>query len=113
MDQSEEKVEFRWPWTLMPFESADGWIEEVKNGLRVNDPLYGKDIFVSGRKEGENLILVDNDTDGTYAIVRFEAAPGGLALKFSTIEILKTSKELAIKLKKDHTDAVNEIEAKG
>jgi len=107
MDQYEEKVEFSWPWTMMSIELAGEWIEEVKKGLGVKDPIYGKDIFVSGRKDDENLLLVDNDTDGTYAIVRFEVARGGLGLKCSTIEILKTREELAMKLKKDHINALN------
>ncbi len=107
MDQCEEKVVFSWPWTMIPIELADEWIEEVKKGLAVNDPIYGKDIFVSGRKDDENLLLVDNDTDGTYAIVRFEVAKGGLGLKYSTIEILKTRRELAMKIKKDHINALN------
>lgn len=98
---------------MMPLELAGEWIEEVKKGLGVNDPIYGKDIFVSGRKDGENLLLVDNDTDGTYAIVRFEKAIGGLGLRCSTIEILKTSEELAIKLNKDHINAVNNSANKG
>lgn len=107
MDQTEEKVEFNWPWTMIPLELVGEWIEEVNKGLEVNDPIYGKDIFVSGRKDGDNLLLVDNDTDGTYAIVRFTKAITGLSLKCSTIEILKTSEEVAIKLKQDHVDAVN------
>jgi hypothetical protein len=107
MDQTEEKVEFHWPWTMIPLELVGEWIEEVKKGLEVDDPLYGKDIFVSGRKDGGNLLLVDNDSDGTYAIVQYARAMGSGGLKCSTIEILKTSEEVAIMLKQDQIDAVN------
>lgn len=70
MSDTEVIIEFKWPWTMMPLELTDEWIEEVKKGLPKSDPLYGKDIFVSGRKEDDNLLLMDNDTDGTYAIVK-------------------------------------------
>ncbi len=39
MDQTEEKVEFHWPWTMIPPELVGEWIEEVKKGLEVDDPL--------------------------------------------------------------------------
>ena len=90
----------------MPLELADEWIEEVKKGLPKSDPLYGKDIFVSGRKEDDNLLLVDNDTDGTYAIVRFAVDMGGRRLKCSVIEILETRTDLVDKLRQDHITAV-------
>ena len=91
----------------MPVELVGEWIEEVQMGLEVDDPLYGKDIFVSGHKKSDNLLLVDNDSDGTCAIVKYATAIGRVGLKCSTIEILKTSKEVAIMLKQDHIDAVN------
>jgi hypothetical protein len=34
MDQTEEKVEFNWPWTMIPLELVDEWIEEVKKRIR-------------------------------------------------------------------------------
>jgi len=107
MDQPEERVEFHWPWTMIPLELSGEWIEEVKKGLEVDDPLYGKDIFVSGRKDGDNVLLVENDSDGTYVIVRYTKAIGRVGVKFSTIEIFKTSADMAKKLKQDHDDTVN------
>lgn len=92
---------------MMPLELAEEWIEEVKKGLEVSDLIYGKDIFVSGRNDSENLLLIDNDSDGTYAIIRYSKAIGGVCLKCSTIEIYQTSAEVAKRLKKDHIDAIN------
>jgi hypothetical protein len=106
MDQPEEKVEFHWPWTMIPLELVGEWIEEVKKGLEGDDSLYGKDIFVSGRKDDDNLLLVENDSDGLYAIVRYAKAISDVGLKFSTIEIFKTSVEVAIRLKQDHVERV-------
>ena len=53
------------------------------------------------------MLLVENDSDGTYAIVQYARAMGSGGLKCSTIEILKTSEEVAIMLKQDQIDAVN------
>ena len=106
MNDTEVIIEFKWPWTMMPLELSGEWIEEVKKGLPKSDPLYGKDIFVSGRKEDDNLLLVDNDTDGTYAIVRFAGDMVGRRLKCSVIEILETSTDLAEKLRQDSIAAV-------
>jgi len=102
MNQTDENIEFNWPWTMIPLELAGEWIEEVKKGLDVNDPVYGKDIFVSGRHECENLLLLDNDSDGTYAIVKYSKAKGRGRMKFSTIEMFKTRAEVIVKLKQNH-----------
>ena len=52
--------------------------------------------------------MIQNVSDGTYAIVRYAKAMGGSGgLKCSTIEILKTSEEVAIMLKQDQIGAVN------
>jgi hypothetical protein len=108
MNDTEITIEFKWPWTMVPLELADEWIEEVKKGLSKRDPLFGKDIFVSGRKENDNLLLVDNDTDDTYAIVRLARGMGERRLKCSTIEIFETRIDLAKKLKQDHIAAVRD-----
>ncbi len=65
-------IEFKYPWTMMPLENAGEWIEMVKDSLQPSDPLFGKDIFVSGRHESNRLLLVDNDTDDNYAIVSIQ-----------------------------------------
>lgn len=66
------KIEFKYPWTMTPLENAGEWIEMVKSSLQPSDPLFGKDIFVSGRHDFKNLHLVDNDTDGSYAIISMQ-----------------------------------------
>jgi len=102
MNQTNETIEFNWPWTMIPLALVEEWIEEVKKGLDVNDPIYGEDIFVSGRNECEKLVLIENDSDDTYAIVKYSKAKESVGLKCSSIEILKTRAEVVIKLKQDH-----------
>ena len=67
----EEKIiiEFKYPRTMMPLGNAEEWIHAVKGALTKDDPLFKKEIFVSGRHEYEQLLLVENDTDENYAIV--------------------------------------------
>jgi len=105
MNQADETIEFNWPWTMIPLELVEEWIEEVKRGLDVNDPIYAKDIFVSGRNEREKLVLIENDSDDTYAIVKYSSARKSVGLKCSSIKILKTRAEVVIKLKQDYIKA--------
>ncbi len=75
MSDSEEIIEIKWPWTMMPLEFSSDWIEAVKKGLSPEAPIYGKDIFVSAIREDGNILLIENDTDGTYLIVEYEKDP--------------------------------------
>ena len=72
-----------------------------------DEPIYGKDIFVSGRREDRNILLIDNDTDGTYAIVKFEKDMRRRRLKCTVTETLISRKELSNRLKQDHIEAMN------
>ena len=107
MSKSNDVIEFKWPWTMLPLEIADEWIEEVKKGLLPEEPIYGKEIFVSGRREDKKLLLVANDTDGSYAIVNYEINKLRRRLKCTVIETLNTRKELSNRLKQDHIEAKN------
>jgi hypothetical protein len=112
MSDQKDIIEFKWPWTMMPLEIADEWIEEIKRGLKKSEPIYKKDIFPSARKEDENLILLDIDTDSTYAIVNF--APNGQGgLTCSVVEILPNRKALKERLHKDHIDAISKTKQYG
>jgi hypothetical protein len=42
-------IEFKYPWTMMPLENAEEWINAVKESLTEDDPLFKKEIYVSGR----------------------------------------------------------------
>ena len=105
---SDQKVilEFKYPWAMMPLENADEWINAVAESLEKTDPLYGKQIFVSGRHECENLLLVDNDTDNNYAVVSFGVNEKTKKMNCKTIEIIFTRKSLAEKLRNDHDRTV-------
>ena len=90
----------------MPIENAGDWINTISKSLKNSDPLYGKKIFVSGRHEFENLILVDNDTDGNYGVMSFEFKSNGNTIECRTIEALDSRRALAEKLLNDHAKAV-------
>ena len=100
------KIEFKYPWRMTYSEDAKQWVGAVKSTLQPSDLLYGKEIFVSGKHQIEPLLLVDNKTDGTYAIVGVEYNSKTGESVCHTVEIILTSEELAKKLKKDHREAI-------
>ncbi|NEX22314.1 hypothetical protein G3480_18730 [Thiorhodococcus mannitoliphagus] len=105
-NEDEIILQFRYPWTMMPLESAGEWINAVSRSLSKTDPLYRKEIFVSARHETENLILADNDTDNNYAILSFAPKRGPNTAEFNTVEVFHSRKSLAEKLQRDHEKAI-------
>jgi uncharacterized Fe-S cluster-containing protein len=103
----EEKIiiEFKYPWTMMPLENAEEWINAVKGSLTEDDPLYKKEIFVSGRHEYEQLLLVENDSDDNYAIVSVMYDRKADKLICKTIEVVKSVYALKERLENDHQKA--------
>jgi len=95
----------------MPLENADEWIKAVAESLEKSDPLYGKKIFVSGRHESENLLLVDNDSDNNYAVISFEVNNKAKRIDCKTIEIIFSRKSLAERLRHDHDTAVEQFKS--
>ncbi len=104
---SDEKIviTYKWPWTMMPLESVGKWIEAVKDGLQSNDSIYGKNIFVAARREDANMLLIENDTDETYAIVKYERV-AHQKLRCTVIETISTRQELSNKLTLYNVEAI-------
>lgn len=109
MSENNVVVEFKWPWTMIPMELADEWIEMIEKGISKTESIYGKKIFPSARNEEKKLILVDNDTDGTSVIMSVKRDKTG-KLKFSVIETLATSSELANRLNEYRVEALSRIQ---
>ncbi len=101
------KIEFKYPWIMLPLEKSGEWIEMVKTSLQPLDPLFGKDIFLSGRHEFKNLLLVDNDTDDSYAIISIKIDSSTRSYNCATVEVISSREELAKKLQHDHEEALN------
>ncbi len=55
--------------------------DDLEMALGSLDPLYGKQIYVSGIHESKKLLLVDNDTDESYGIVSIERKKHLIALR--------------------------------
>ena len=109
MNEDMVTLEYKYPWTMIPLESVDEWIAAISESVKESDYLYNKEIFVSGRNEVENLILVDNDTDDSYVLMSFEYTKSSHAPKFNTVEIYNSRGALAEKLKKDHQNAIKKF----
>ena len=77
----------------------------LNDSLKSSDPLFGKEIFVSGIHETKKFLLVENDTDGTFAIISISRSLK--AFTCSTIKIISSRKEMVAKLKKDHDEAMS------
>lgn len=77
----------------------------LNDSLKGTDPLFGKEIFVSGIHENKKLLLVENDTDGTFAIVSISRSVK--TFTYNTLEIISSREEMADKLNQDHTKEMN------
>ncbi len=66
MKDEKIKLVFKYPWTMIPHENADEWINVVKGLLNEDDPLFRKEIFVSGGDEYEQLLIAENELEDNY-----------------------------------------------
>ena len=106
MDDQLAPIEFRWPWTMLPLECADEWIEFIRGQIGPGHPLFGKTIFPSARREDENTILVENDDDDTYALLSFDRKMTVRRKKMPFAEVIASRSELAERLQHDHEVAM-------
>ena len=61
------------------------------------------------REDGIDMVLFDNDTDGTYAIVYLHEKKRYKSLMMSKTEVIATWSEVKQRLKRDH-EAMSKIE---
>lgn len=93
---------------MIPLETADQWIEYLKQNIRSGHPLHGKKVFPSCRREGTDEIIIqfDIDDDGTYAIVNFSKSTTINNRKMPKVEMLESRNELKLKFQKDHENSL-------
>ena len=106
------KITFEEPWEMTYTENADNWIKMVESSLKSSDPIYGKEIYVSGKHDSKPLLLVDNDTDDTYAIVEIVNDLSKRGYYCKTIKNIKTREELAEILRYDHQKVIKNTRKK-
>ena len=109
MDDQSTQIEFRWPWTMMPLECADEWIEFIRAQIGPGHPLFGKAIFPSARREDEDTVLVENDDDGTYVLLSFDRKTSIRRKRMPFTETIQSPAELAQRLEHDHKLAMAKI----
>lgn len=95
-------INFKWPWAMLPLASADVWIEHIQAGLDTDNPLYGKKLFPSGYREDKKIILIENDDDGTYAVLTYKS---NNSTKFS-VEVIAETQQVIDLINRDHEKAV-------
>lgn len=112
MNDESTQIEFRWPWTMIPLEFADEWIEFIRAQIGPGHPLFGKEFFPSARREDGDVILVDNDDDGTHVVLSFDRTMTIRRKRMPFTEVIRSRAELAQRLEHDHKVAMERIEEK-
>ena len=103
MNKNECTITIKWPWTMIPLEVADEWIDHVRNIIGPGHPLHGKEIFPDMRREdGRRIVLFDNDTDGTYVLVDFEKSHRYQRKLMPAATIISTASDLQRQIDHDH-----------
>jgi len=102
-------IEFRWPWTMIPLECADEWIEFIRGKIGKGHPLFGKAIFPSARRKDEDTVLVENDDDETYALLSFHRTMTIRRKRMPFTEVIQSRSNLVQRLEGDHTSAMARI----
>ncbi|NBC14660.1 MAG: hypothetical protein GVY09_15260 [Gammaproteobacteria bacterium] len=103
-------LQIKYPWTMMPLKNAGEWIDAISRSLQPTDPFYGKQLFVSALHELEPLLLVDNDTDGNYAIISYHTTGELGPAHFETVAVLNSRASVADRLREDHERAVRQAQ---
>mgnify|MGYP006304690645 FL=1 len=109
MSEHSVQIEFTWPWTMLPLECADEWIEFIRAQIGPGHPLFEKAIFPSARREDEDTILVENDDDDTYVLLTFGRKMTIRRKRMPFTEVIDTRGELVQRLQHDHEVAMAEI----
>jgi len=100
----------KWPWTMIPLASADEWIEFIKEQIGPGHPLYEKEIFPSMRREdGTDILLIENDTDGTYALLYPHEKAKYRGSQMPKTKIIATREEIKKLIEFDHKKAVGKV----
>lgn len=103
----------KWPWTLMPLECADEWIEYLQSCIGPGHPLHGKKIFASMRRcDGIELVLFENDTDDTFAFVNFGEKTRYKSRLMPKTEVLHSCDEVKKRLEHDYQEVVGKAKEK-
>ncbi len=111
MLENDHTITIEWPWTMIPLDSADEWADFIQKQVGPGHPLHNKNIFASMRREdGIDMVLFDNYTDGTYAIVYLHEKKRYKSRLMPKTEVIATWSEVKQRLKRDHEEAMRKIE---
>ena len=113
MKTSEDTFEVRWPWTMIPLDCVDGWIECLKDIIGPGHPLYRKKIFPEMRRDdGADILLIKNDSDDNYVFLYRGKVKRYGTKRMPYAEIIDSWDEVIARLDKDHRLAMNDIDDK-
>jgi hypothetical protein len=110
--KEELTLKVEWPWTMLPLEAADHYIEYLQKQIGPGHPLYKKKVFPSCRREDSRDIIIqfDLDDDETYAIVFFNEKQLFGKKEMPRVEMISSFSEPKERFAQDHFDAMAKIE---
>lgn len=100
----EERLEIKWPWTMIYIEYADDFIAQIKEALPPDHEIQDHDIFPGIKWERRPIFIVDDDTTGDRILMNFEKMKRWKKTKFKVpaMHVFKDHAEIAQMIERDH-----------
>ncbi len=97
-------MEIKWPWEMVWMESVDNFITFIKDSLPPDHELQRHELFPGIKWDGKPIFIVNDETTGKFLHMDFEKLKRWKKSKYKvpTITVLKTRKEVATIIEKDH-----------
>jgi hypothetical protein len=99
-----EKLEVKWPWSLIYIEYADELIAQIKEALPPEHELQKHELFPGIKWERRPIFIVDDDTTDQTIFMNFEKMRRWKKTKYKvpTMRVFKNVAEVAQMIERDH-----------
>ena len=99
-----EKLEIKWPWTMMWMEYADEFIDQIKASLPPDHEMQKHEIYPGIKWEKRQIFIVDDDTTDQSILMNFEKMKRWKKTKYKvpTMTVFKNDEEIAAMIDRDH-----------
>ena len=91
---------------MIPLEFVDEFIGKIKAVLSKEHPLYGKDLFPSAKISRREIYIIENDSNGTLAILNLEKQMEIDGKKHPFTEVDLSRSEVISRIDKDHNEEI-------
>ena len=99
-----DKLEIKWPWTLVYLDCIDDFIAQIKDALPPAHEFQNHELFPGIKWSGRPIFIVNDDTTGKYILMDFEKRKRWKKTKFKIpiIKILNNRQEVSNIIERDH-----------